>query len=306
MKTKLLLPILFVAAVAIGLWMWKGKSPGSTSLGQPALELTNEILAYGPRPPGSEALAKVKDHLAADLKAAGWETTLQEFERDTPIGKVKFSNLRARLPVKGQETWARDVKGLICAHIDSKYYKDKRFLGADDAASACAAIVEIGKHLTENEPDQARQLEIVLFDGEEAFAEDMTILDGLYGSRYYANRWRTLPNKPKFGILLDMVGHKDLSIRIPSDSPKHLAELMFEAAKKEGESSRFGTAPGPIMDDHLPLNLVGIPTIDIIGDFANKPWWHTPADNADLISAESLDISIRVTLRMLDELLRKQ
>jgi hypothetical protein len=283
--------------------MWKGKSTGSTALGQPALELTTEILAYGPRPPASEALAKVKDHLAAELKAAGWETTLQEFERDTPIGKVKFSNLRARLPVEGQDTWERDIEGLICAHIDSKYFKNKKFLGADDAASACAAVVEIGKHLTENKPEQANQIEIVLFDGEEAFAENMTIMDGLYGSRYYANQWRTLDNKPKFGILLDMVGHKDLSIRIPSDSPKHLAELMFQAAKKEGESSRFGTAPGSIMDDNLPLNLVGISTLDIIGDFANKPWWHTPGDNAAIISAESLDISIRVTLRMLDELL---
>ncbi len=198
------------------------------------------------------------------------------------------------------------MKGLLCAHIDSKYFKEKEFLGADDAASACAAVVEIAKHLAENEPDQAEQIELVFFDGEEAFAFNMTLLDGLYGSRYYANQWRTLPNKPKFGILLDMVGHDNLRIRIPSDSPKHLAELMFEAAKQEGESSRFGTAPGPIMDDHVPLNLVGIPTLDIIGDFANKSWWHTTGDNAAIISAESLDISIRVTLRMLGKLLEKQ
>ncbi len=304
MKAKLLLPLLLLAAIALGLWIWKGKSP-DPGLRQPALDLTNEILAYGPRPPASEALDKVKDHLAAELKAAGWETTLQEFDRDTPIGKVKFSNLRARLPAEGQDTWKRNIEGLLCAHIDSKYFKNKKFLGADDAASACAAVVEIAKHLSENDPGLARQIEIVLFDGEEAFAENMTILDGLYGSRHYANQWRTLPNKPRFGILLDMVGHKDLTIRIPSDSPKHLADLMFASAKEEGEASRFGTAPGPIMDDHLPLNLVGIPTLDIIGDFGNKPWWHTPGDNAAILSARSLDISIRVTLRMLDSLLEK-
>ena len=304
MKAKLLLPILFVAAIALGLWMWKGR-PSNSGLGQPALDLTNEILAFGPRPPASEALAKVKAHLAAELKAAGWETTLQEFDRDTPIGKVKFSNLRARLPAEGQDTWKRNIEGILCAHIDSKHFKNKKFLGADDAASACAAVVEIAKHLSANNPGQARQIEIVLFDGEEAFAENMTILDGLYGSRHYANQWRTLPNKPKFGILLDMVGHKDLTIRIPSDSPKHLADLMFASAKEEGEASHFGTAPGSIMDDHLPLNLVGIPTLDIIGDFGNKPWWHTPGDNAAILSAQSLDISIRVTLRMLDGLLEK-
>lgn len=306
MKTKWLLPVLLLVAVAIGLWLWKGKSAGSTTLGAPALALTNDILAYGPRPPDSEALAKVKYHLAAELKSAGWETTLQEFERETPRGKVKFSNLRARLPLGGKDTWGRDVKGILCAHIDSKYFKDITFLGADDAASACAALVEIAKELSENDPDQARQLEIVFFDGEESLGDHITALDGLFGSRYYANSWRTLPNKPKFGILLDMVGHKDLRIRIPSDSPKHLADLMFAAAKKEGVSSHFGSASFPITDDHVPLNIVGIPTLDIIGDFGNKPWWHTPGDNAAIISSESLDISIRVTMRMLDELLETQ
>ncbi len=303
MKTKILLPLLALAAIALGLWMWKGGTAGSTSFGEPAMELTREILAYGSRPPGSESLSKVKEHLAAELESAGWQTSLQEFERDTPIGRVKFSNLRARLPVSRKNTWEREVEGLLCAHIDSKYFKNKEFLGADDAASACAALVEIGKHLAGEKPEQASRIEIVFFDGEEAFARDMTIMDGLYGSRHYANQWRGQDKKPSFGILLDMVGHKDLSIRIPSDSPKKLAELMFAAAKEEGEASRFGTYPGSIMDDHLPLNLVGIPTIDIIGDFGNKPWWHTPGDNATILSAQSLDISIRVTLRMLDELL---
>lgn len=302
MKAKILLPVLLLAALAIGLWVWRGKT-SATDLGQPALELSREILAYGPRPPGSDALAKVKAHLATELQAAGWETTLQEFERDTPVGNVKFSNLRARLSIPGQDTWKRNVKGLLCAHIDSKYFKNKKFLGADDAASACAAVVEIGKHIADEEPDQAGQLELVFFDGEEAFAENMTILDGLYGSRHYANGWRTAGNKPEFGILLDMVGHRDLTIRIPSDSPEKLADLMFAVAKDEGVSSAFGTAPGPIMDDHLPLNLVGIPTLDIIGDFGRKPWWHTPGDNSSILSAESLEISIRVTLGMLDELL---
>ena len=57
------------------------------------------------------------------------------------------------------------------------------------------------------------------------------------------------------------------------------------------------------MDDHIPLNLVGIPTIDIIGDFSRKGWWHTAGDNAAIISPGSLDISIRVVLEMLDGLL---
>jgi glutaminyl-peptide cyclotransferase len=161
----------------------------------------------------------------------------------------------------------------------------------------------IAKHLTAENPDHAAKLELVFFDGEESFAPNMTILDGLYGSRHYANTWRTRDNKPKFGILLDMIGHKNLKIRIPSDSPKHLAELMFSIADEQKVSSHFGTATGTIMDDHVPLNLIGIPTLDIIGDFSRTNWWHTPGDSADIISPESLSISIGVTLGMLEELL---
>lgn len=301
MKSKRLLWALVLLAITFALW-FLGK-PKEAELAKEAHALTNEILAYGPRPPGSEALDKVRAHLRKELEAVGWAVEFQEFERDTVIGKVRFANLRARLRQGDADPWNRRIDGLLCAHVDSKLYKDKVFLGADDAASACAAVVVIGKHLSEKNPGQAARLELVLFDGEEAFAEDMTLLDGLYGSRHYANGWRGRDDKPNFAILLDMIGHENLRIRIPSDSPEKLAELMFEIAKKQGVASKFGTASGPILDDHVPLNLVGIPTLDIIGDFARSNWWHTPGDNATIISTESLSISMGVTVAMLDELL---
>jgi glutaminyl-peptide cyclotransferase len=302
MKPKWIFATLLLVATLAAFWFFRPDA-GSGTLGIRAHSLTGEILAYGPRPPGSDALDKVKEHLAKELEASGWITRLQEFERDTPMGKVKFSNLRARIAVETTDTWERPVRGILCAHIDSKYFKDKEFLGADDAASACAAVAVIAKHLAETDRDKAEQLELVFFDGEEAFAKDMTILDGLYGSRFYANAWRSRDDKPRFGILMDMIGHKDLRIRIPSDSPKHLADLMFSEAKEQGVGGHFGTAPGEILDDHVPLNLVGIPTIDIIGDFSRKAWWHTTGDSAAIISPESLGISIGVVLGMLDELL---
>ncbi len=305
MKSKRIPLACILAVVCVSLW-YLGKPKPNDQPGNEALSLTHKILEYGPRPPGSEALNQVRALLMKELEAAGWSTQLQEFERDTVIGKVSFSNVRARFKSGNENPWDGKVDGLLCAHIDSKLYKDKIFVGADDAASACAAIVVIAKHLAAHQPEQAAKLELVFFDGEEAFAENMTVLDGLYGSRHYANTWRTRDNKPTFGIVLDMIGHKDLRIRIPSDSPKHLAELMFSVAKKQDVASHFDTAPGSIMDDHVPLNLIGIPTLDIIGDFSRSPWWHTPGDNADLISAESLNISIRLTLEMLRQLLEKQ
>jgi hypothetical protein len=304
MKSRWLLGLLVALATAAAVaWLWHDRS--SPELGQAAYDQTAAILAKGPRPPGSPALDAVRSHVRAELEKSGWVTQSQPFERMTLVGKVTFENLRARFPTGSEDPWKRPVRGILCAHIDSKLYKDRHFVGADDAASACAAIVAIAEFLASERPEQARQLELVFFDGEEAFGQNITPQDGLYGSRHYANLWRASDDKPKFGILLDMVGHENLSIRLPSDTPAQLKEAVFAAARAEGVERHFGMAAGPIIDDHVPLNFAGIPTVDMIGDFSRSGWWHTPGDNLKIISAESLDKSIRVTLRMLDELLQK-
>ncbi len=307
MKPRLLSILLLVVALATGGY-WFVKRPVPAELGQAALHHTKEILAIGPRPPGTKELGQVRELVKSKLTAAGWVVVEEEFERDTPIGKIKFVNLRARFPAGGADPWKQAIEGLLCAHIDSKYFKDEVFVGADDSASACGAIVEIGRFLAKSKPHQAKKLELVFFDGEEAFVE-FTTLDGLYGSRQYTANWRNSPSKPRFGILLDMIGHKNLRIAMPSDSPLELKDHVMAAAADEKADQFFKMFAEPILDDHVPLNQVGIPTIDIIGDFQQFSWWHHRAGGKDdlaNLSAESLDISMRVTLRTLDRLLGKK
>lgn len=269
---------------------------------------TANILSFGPRPPGSQGAAEVRSYVTEVLTEAGWTVGSQSFSADTPIGPKKFTNLIARFPATaGADPWKARIDGLLCAHLDSKYYPNKRFLGADDAASACGLILTLATELAQ-EPAKASRLELIFFDGEEAFTENMGpqpggIFDGIYGSTAYAKRWLNTREKPSFGILLDMVGHKDLSIKVPSDSPPRLVAIMQRAAEKAGHADRFGMARGQILDDHVPLNNVGIPTIDIIGDFQRSDWWHTPKDNLELISPESLAITHEVVTEMLNELL---
>lgn len=300
MKSRpvLLLALVLAAVGGLAWWLRAGTSP---ELGKNAYDQTAAILAKGPRPPGSEALNAVRAHVRAELEKAGWVVESQPFEQMTPVGKTRFENLRARFAKSGGDPWKRPVRGILCAHIDSKFYKDSHFLGADDAASACAAIVVIADFLARERPEQAAKLELVFFDGEEALGENITPQDGLYGSRHYAGFWRSQNDKPAFGMLLDMIGHENLSIRLPSDTPPQLKDAVLAAARAEGAEKHFGMAAGPIIDDHVPLNYAGIPTVDIIGDFTRSGWWHKPTDNLKIISAESLDISIRVTLRVLEE-----
>ena len=100
-----------------------------------------------------------------------------------------------------------------------------------------------------------------------------------------------------------MVGHRNLTIRYPSDTPAFLEQELLKAARNAGAENRYKKALNPILDDHVPLNNAGIPTLDIIGDFSQFFWWHTEADNLKRISTESLDISLRVASEILGNLL---
>jgi glutaminyl-peptide cyclotransferase len=310
MKLRGLLVLLLVAALATGGFFWWKRQAASSpaGLGKAAYAYTEAILAKGPRPAGSPGLKAVQGYVTAELEKTGWSVKEQAFKRNTPAGEIGFVNLRARFAPKGGDPWKTTPAGILCAHLDSKLIPGVEFLGADDAASACAAIMEMARFLAKHRPEQAAGLELVFFDGEEAFGHSITTLDGLYGSREYAGLWRNQAQKPRFGILLDMIGHKNLRIQLPADSPKDLKERVLQAAELENAGKHFGVSPGVIIDDHVPLNAVGIPTIDLIADFSNTTWWHNHAggkDDLSIISAESLDLSMRVTLRTLERLLGK-
>ncbi len=83
------------------------------------------------------------------------------------------------------------------------------------------------------------------------------------------------------------------------ESLQGLSHDLLAAAEALGHREQVGISPDYIVDDHIPLNVVaGIPTIDLI-DFDYPPW-HTPADTLDKLSAESLEITGRVTLRLVE------
>jgi hypothetical protein len=88
------------------------------------------------------------------------------------------------------------------------------------------------------------------------------------------------------GLLFDMVGDRSLDITLPSDSPAEMARDIFAAAEALKLRNYFTYLDREMIDDHSPLNAVGIPMIDII-DFDYPPW-HTASDTIDKISAQSL------------------
>jgi hypothetical protein len=97
-----------------------------------------------------------------------------------------------------------------------------------------------------------------------------------------------------------MMGDRDLTITLPPDSPAELARGIFAAADALQVRDRFTYYENEILDDHSPLNAIGIPTIDLI-DFDYPPW-HTAGDTMDKLSAQSLQTIGAVTLYYLSEL----
>ncbi|MEM1443038.1 MAG: M28 family peptidase [Verrucomicrobiota bacterium] len=293
--------------------------------GHNAYDHVKTLVEFGPRPAGSKALERSRLYLIEELAALGWETQRQTFEDQTPMGKVEFTNLRARF---GEGRFEEKISGLVCSHYDTKLYTGFEFVGANDAGSSTGLLVEIARVLAMR-PDLAKEIELVFFDGEEAFGPNITSTDGLYGSKHYAKELLLTPKlMPDWGLLLDMVGDKDLNIRagvqIPKSSIRDLAKARAEgytvdmedvqqeiqqlskdllaAAEDLDVRKEVGISPDYIIDDHIPLNIVaGIPTIVLI-DF-DFPFWHTPGDTLDKVSAESLAISGRVTLQMVEKYL---
>jgi len=262
--------------------------------GEKALGHVQRLVDFGPRPPGSEAIEKSRGYIENQLSLSGWQVTRQAFTDDTPRGKVRFVNLIARFRAQGSGA----SSFLLCSHYDTKTFDSFRFVGANDGGSSTGLLLELSRVLG-GHPDLAAKIELAFFDGEEAY-EHFSEKDGLYGSRYFARKLGSGGAKQfRGGILFDMVGDRSLTITLPPDSPAEMARDIFASAEALKLRSDFTYLAQELIDDHTPLNAIGIPTIDVIDfDFA---WWHTADDTMDKINAESLQIVGSVAAYYLSE-----
>ena len=252
--------------------------------GEKALAHVQQLVDFGPRPPGSEALEKSRAYIEKQLSIFGWKVTRQVFTDETPRGKIQFINLIATFGARGEKTSPPSF--LLCSHYDTKLFDTVRFVGANDGGSSTGLLLELARILGQH-PELARQIDLVFFDGEEAF-ENFSETDGLYGSRYFARQLEESKAVKQFrgGILFDMVGDRSLNVTLPPNSPAQMASKLFAVAEALKVRDHFTYFDRDIRDDHTPINAIGIPTIDII-DF-DFPWWHTSDDTIDKLSAESL------------------
>ena len=268
--------------------------------GELAMEHVRAQTALGPRPPGSPALQRCREYIAAQMKSFGYEIEEDVFTADTPYGPIEMKNLIAR---KSNNIEGKGVIALA-SHYDTKLMEGKNFIGANDAGSSTGLLIELGRVLA-GDTGGLYDYWFLFFDGEEAFIE-WSAFDSTYGSRHLARKWKEdgTASKIRALILIDMIGDKDLDIQYETNSTKSLMDLVWETAKSEGLESILSRFRGPIEDDHLPFLAIGIPSVDII-DLNYGPgnsYHHTTEDTLDKISAESLEKTGRLVLAILSRL----
>ena len=293
-------------------------SPGKAASefdGERAFEHVRKQVEFGPRPAGSAELEKTRNYLIEQLKSYGLKVITDEFQPVTPIGERRMANVIAELP--GDST---DVI-ILSSHYDTKYFKDIKFVGANDGGSSTGALLEIARVMAANKQKPRVTYWFVFFDGEEAFCRDWDectnpnpadpknpLPDHTYGSRHMVAQLveKNELKRVRALILLDMVGYKNLQFGRPEElSSRWMIDLVWQTAKQLGYGSVFvNSAEGIGDDDHEPFMRAGVEALDIIQLSTYSQYWHTKVDTLDKMSAKSLKIvgdTVLVSLPKIEE-----
>lgn len=270
--------------------------------GQRALEDIKTQCGFGPRVPGSSGAKACSQWIQDELRKTADSVKTQRFEASAGGKALSFTNIIATYGPQTSRTL------LLAAHWDTRPFADqevdaarasKPIPGANDGASGVAALLELGRMFKRKAPPNG--VVMVFFDGEDYGKSES---DMFIGSRYFARNWKSVLNmRPERGILLDMVGARE--IRIPREAASDAAapefmDAIYAHARDAHLEGIFPDEAGKgISDDHVPLIQAGIPTVDLISfDYA---YWHTLEDTPDKCSATSLKAVGEVVARTVYE-----
>ncbi len=260
---------------------------------------------FGSRVPGSEASINCLLFLEKELQQSAEKVVRQTFQYHDQLKNkyIIMTNLLAAFNVKSNQ------RIFLAAHWDSRpeadrdpvlENRDKPISGANDGASGVAVLLELARCFQASRPEIG--VDIILFDGED-YGREGYLDEYFLGSRYFASVMHSY--RPRYGILLDMIGDAQLSIPIEGFSQEylpHIVEKIWNTAASLGIYQFENELGDYVNDDHRMLIDKGIPCVDLI-DFnypdASQRYWHTSADTPDKCSSESLQAVGTVLLHVI-------
>ena len=266
--------------------------------GEQGLRYVEQQMAFGPRIPGTAAHQRMAQWLDSLLHAKADTVVVQTWLHVTLKGDtLELRNFVARF------NRAATNRVLYLAHWDTRpasgpdsaLDRSKPVSGANDGGSGVAVLLGVADALKATAPGIG--VDLLFVDGEDygVFSDGANGgqygPDVLIGSTWYAAHQPAGPT-PLFAILWDMVGDKDLQLHPESYSnlaAPEVVDRVWSAAEELNYGQYFNrTLRHTLIDDHVSLQKVGISAIDVV-DF-DYPYWHTPEDTLDKVSAESLKI----------------
>ena len=256
---------------------------------------------FGPRVPGSAAHDSCALFIANKLEQSGAQVKLQKGQ----VKRFDSTELSITNIIAGFYPEKKD-RILLFTHWDTRFYSDyevdslkhKPVLGANDGASGVALLLEVARHLAEQEPQVG--VDMIFFDAEDQGAPldkgKFSEFDWGLGSQLWAE---SLKRKPKYlyGVGVDMVAARGAKFAIEDISLSNygfLVKRIWEMASTMGYDTLFiDTRTGPLINEHLFLfRDLGLRSVMIVENRGRKHhyggYWHTQQDNLDIIDKSVL------------------
>lgn len=265
-------------------------------------------VALGPRVPNTKAHAECLEFIKKELAPHVDTMFVQSFSRTVYDRRWDLSNLVAQIDPSNPQ------RVMFAAHWDSRPRSDedtnyanynKGVPAANDGASGVAVLLELARVFHMKRPDVG--IDLVFFDGEDiGYKTDGEMF--CLGSRYFAQNF-PLPKRPRYAIVLDMVGDKEarfLKEQGSVEAAPGLVDKVWQLGRTHAPDYFVPELGSGVTDDHRPLIEIGIPAIDIIdmeliGNQSPDPrrhYWHTQNDTMSNIGERTLHSVATVLLHL--------
>ena len=259
--------------------------------GSQAMGYLMQQVAFGPRVPGTAPWRECRRYLVEHFTRFGLAVDSQVFSFTDPYSGREIPLVNIIASYRGGS--ADDPVLLLVAHWDTRprtdhptdsSLADRPIPGANDGASGVAVLMELARLFKESPPPV--NVDLLLTDGED-WGRPGDNQYYLIGSRHFASQPRS--TRYAFGIVVDMVGDSDLRIyreALSEQYVKWLNDYVWNTAQRLGLETFVDSVRHTVLDDHVPLNIGGIPTVVLI-DFDYR-YWHSNLDTPERCAAASL------------------
>jgi Zn-dependent M28 family amino/carboxypeptidase len=280
-----------------------------------------------PRPCHSDELEAARGYVTRLFEEYGWDVTRHDFDVLNDVGELNLGEkLHGTNLVATRRGQFDPLRPRLCvgAHLDSRPDTP----GADDNASAVAAMLEIARLLPSSWPDGAKlELELVAFDLEE---------NGMLGGREHARLCRESNVDLRGMVSLEMLGYCDHTPGSQS-LPRTLRELypdtgnfiaiignqnsttlieLFRDGMVQVDALPVETLQVPEngnglqatrLSDHSPFWDAGFPALMITDtSFMRNPHYHMPSDTVETLDMQFLHLVTEATVRAVRLLLGQE